>query len=84
MALRENSAHPGQNRAAPVEVFEQRAAAAVAHLEPIEVGPDRVGELAPTRLVAGDRSRGGIQRRSQARDEMFPGARVSALARERE
>ncbi len=83
VTLRENRAHPRQDRAAAVEVFEYRAPPPVAHLEAIKVGPDRIGEFAPANLITSDRARRGIERRPKARDEVLPRARVSTFARDR-
>ena len=83
MALRQHRAHPGQNRAAAVEVAEDRAAAPVANLEPVHLGPYRIRQLAPAHLVAGNRARGGVKRRPETGDEILPRRGFSSLARER-
>src|SRR5260370_3088853 len=81
VTLREKSTHPGQDRAAAVEVFEYRAPPPVAHLEAINVGPHRIGEFAPANLITSDRARRGIERRPKARDEVLPPTRVSTFPR---
>ena len=65
MTLRQHGREPGAELAAAVEVAEQRLTDAVALAQSVEVGVERIGEIA---RAAGriDRVRGAIERRDDA------------------
>ena len=81
---RQHRAKPRRECAAPVEVFEQRAPAVRRErcrraADPVELCPERVGELLSRCVVSRHGSCRSVQNRSVRADHMFPGALIAGL-----
>ncbi len=75
VALGENGAEPGFQRAAAMEIAEEGAFAAVALLQPVEFGKERIREFRSLRrsgAAAQNRSSGGAQIAAIGAEEMLP------------
>ena len=85
VALREHRAQPRGEAAPPVEIVKQRAPFAVAFLQTVQVGIQRVGELAGAAAWI-ERIGRSIQHGPVFEDKSFPGRLVTgrALPRKRE
>src|SRR5579863_9987502 len=86
VALRDHRAQPRFQRAAAVEVRQQRPPFPAALLEPVQFRVERVRQFARAPFVASQSPRRIVEQRPVVLDEIFPGRRRShpACARERE
>src|SRR5208282_6623145 len=76
VALSENGAEPGFERAAPVEIAEKRALAAGTIRQPVKFCEERIGEFAGLRgsgAATEHGGGGGTQVTAKLADEMLPG-----------
>jgi hypothetical protein len=73
VALREDSAQPGFEGTAAVEIAEKRGFAAFAIGKAVEFGKERIGEVGARSAVASNSSGGGAKVRTIGADEILPG-----------
>ncbi len=88
--LRQHGAKPRAELAAPVKIIEQRFSAALGFAEAIQIGVERIGQLARVGVLPGgvtcDGARGAVQLGAELRDEEIPrrGTAEAARASKRE
>src|ERR1700683_1004258 len=86
VALCNDRAHPGGERAAPMKVVEQRAPLGSIGTvgNAVKLGPHRIGDLTRRRFIAADRACRRVKYRPVFPDEGFPRRRDTAAACNRE
>ncbi len=90
MPLREHGAKPCAELAAPVKIIEERFSAALGFAQAVQIGVERIGQLARVGVLPGaesrDGARGAVKLGAELRDEEIPrrGTAEAARARKRE